>query len=204
MRVLIVAVVLFVLVSIALMFVPVEEGVQMSDAVVVGEPIGQIGDFSFIDESGAEFSSETLKGKVWLAGFVFTSCTAECPILSQRVAEVRQNLKGHDDAAFVSFSVDPGTDSPERLAKYAEPYGQDYRWKLLTGDPDKLDTLIKHDFLLPVAADFHERSDIAAAGFIHSNKLIVVDQSGQIRYVTDGMEEGAADKITQAMEILLH
>jgi len=134
---------------------------------------------------------------------VFTSCAAECPILSQRVAEVRRNLEGHADAAFISFSVDPGTDTPERLAKFAEPYGREDRWKLLTGDPEKLDTLIKQDFLLPVASDFHERTDIAASGFIHSNKLIVVDQGGRIKYAVDGMERNSTARLTEVMEQLL-
>ena len=203
MRVLVVAIALFSLVGVALMFVPVGEEVAKEQSLSI-QPYSSVTGFEFIDESGAAFSSEELKGKVWLAYFVFTSCTAECPILSQRVAEVRRNLAGHDDVAFISFSVDPQTDTPERLATFAEPYGREGRWKLLTGDPEKLDTLIKQDFLLPIASDFHERSDIANSGFLHSNKLIVVNRKGEICYFADGMEPNCVEDITQAMEHLLH
>lgn len=164
---------------------------------------GSVEDFSLTAQDGEPFASERLRGKVWLANFVFTSCAAECPILTQRMTEVRDNLGNRQDVAFVSFSVDPQTDTPERLRQYAEPYGLDERWALLTGEEQTLDALIKRSFLLPVARDYHERLDVAQTGFIHSNKLVVVDEEGVVRYYRDGLEPGAVADLTEAMVRLL-
>lgn len=162
----------------------------------------QIEPFSLIDQNGETRSLDELKGKVWLANFVFTSCTAECPILSQRLSEVRNDLGDSSEYAFLSFSVDPQTDTPERLKEHAQPYGEDSRWKLLTGDPAILDTLIKRDFLLPAAKTYHERSEIVSTNFIHSNQMVIVDKTGMVRFYYDGMAPEAVETLTSVMQEL--
>lgn len=158
--------------------------------------------FSFTDQNGETFASETLENKVWLANFVFTSCTVECPILSSKVEEIRENLGSTESFAFVSFSVDPQTDTPARLKEHESLHGEDPRWKLLTGDPQALDTLIKRDFLLPAAQTYHERSEIASTNFIHSNKMAIVDKQGQVRFYFDGLDEHSVDILTKVMQEL--
>ena len=164
---------------------------------------GSVGEFAFVDQEGRTFSSEALEGKVWLAGFVFTSCAAECPILTRKMMEVRERLGKDSRAAYVSFSVDPQTDTPERLREYAASYGPTGDWTLLTGEADALDALIKEQLLLPVAEDFEERRHIASTHFVHSNKLIVVDEDGAIRYHTDGLEPDAVERLAEAMRRLM-
>lgn len=202
MRIVLATIALLVCVGFIVRFIPSDEQVESERKVQLGV-YGRLNDFAFTDETGQPFSSDELEGKVWLANFVFTSCTAECPILTQRVADVREKLQGRDDVAFLSFSVDPQTDTPERLAEYARPYGADARWKLLTGDPARLESFVKEGLLLPTAQGLHERSDIASAHFIHSNKLIVVDGQGTIRFFNDGLEPDSVDRLTEAMTRLL-
>ncbi|MCH6258573.1 SCO family protein [Puniceicoccaceae bacterium K14] len=158
--------------------------------------------FSLTDQNGEEFTLDKLEGKVWLANFVFTSCTAECPILSQRLIEVSQDLGESEDFAFVSFSVDPQTDTPQRLKQHASNFGKDPRWKLLTGNPNKLDTLIKRDFLLPAATTYHERSEIVSTNFIHSNQMVIVDDKGMVRFYYDGMKSDSVSKLSAAMQAI--
>ena len=204
MRVLFVAIILFALGGIVVMFIPLGEqpAGQGAAAVELGS-FGRVAPFSFTDESGQPFSSESLAGKVWLANFVFTSCTAECPILSERMAQVRRNLGAREDIAFVSLSVDPQTDSPQRLKEYAQRFGEDRRWSLLTGDPSRLDALVKKGLLLPVTQSYVERQELVATGFVHSNKMLVIDRGGSIRFAADGLEAGAVERLTRAMEMAL-
>lgn len=206
MRMVIVSVVAVMLLGFLVMLMPPTGSETAKVPEAVPETLadfGNVGEFAFVNQEGVRFASKELEGKVWLAGFVFTSCAAECPILTRKMIEVREELGVDAEAAFVSFSVDPQTDTPSRLREYASHYGSEERWNLLTGDPQKLDTYVKSRLLLPTADDDRERAFIASTGFLHSDKLLVVDRTGAIRYATDGMEPGAVDRLTEAMRRLL-
>ena len=73
-------------------------------------------------------------GRPVVLNFIFTSCTAVCPVLTQSMAEFRRKL-GADAAAvhLVSISIDPQYDTPARLRAYAVPFGADRAWTFLTG-----------------------------------------------------------------------
>ena len=70
--------------------------------------------------------------------FIYTSCTDVCPLLTEKMAQVRDEL-GPDFGAsitFVSITVDPERDTPEVLKGYAEAFGADQGgWHFLTGEP---------------------------------------------------------------------
>lgn len=202
MRMALISILAVALLGVVVFFIPKGKRAPEQVPATLSE-FGNVGDFEFTNQDSETFSSEELEGKVWLAGFVFTSCAAECPILTAKMMEVQRSLGEGANAEYVSFSVDPQTDTPARLRDYAADYGGLENWNLLTGDIQKLDSLIKDRFLLPVARDYHERTDIAAAGFIHSNKLVVVDQRGTIRYFADGLEPDAVPRLTEAMRRLM-
>ncbi len=202
MRLVVTSLFLVLVVGVAVLFIPTGVERRVAEVEGLGE-FGGVGRFAFTDQEGLEFDSSGLAGKVWVANFVFTSCAVECPVLTRRMGELRERFAGRSDVAFVSFSVDPQTDTPERLKSYAEPYGLDGRWVLLTGDERRLDALIKGTFLLPVARDYEERQDLASAGFIHSNKLVVVDGAGVLRFYYDGLEADATERLGAAVGALL-
>src|SRR5436190_17891783 len=79
---------------------------------------------------------------------------------------------------FVSFSVDPVHDTPAVLAQYAGTYGaNNARWHFLTGDKEKVFSLIRKSFHLAVeGSDNKDPNDI-----LHSTMFAVVDPEGQIR-----------------------
>jgi len=162
-----------------------------------------IDSFALTDQHGETVRREDLEGKVWIANFVFTSCNAECIVLSHRMGQLQERFAENPDVAFVSISVDPQTDTPARLSKYAERYGAGPRWIFLTGDTREVDELIKGSFLLPIARNDAERSKIVLANLIHSERLAVVDRLGVVRYYTDGMKPDAVDKVSEAVERLL-
>lgn len=173
------------------------------EEIVLGN-FREVEPFELIDQNGDPMTLDNLKGKVWMANFIFTSCATECPTLSVRVAAVQERLAERaDEVAFLSFSVDPQTDTPERLASFARTYGAEPGWSFLTGDPTKMDHLIKESFLLPVAQNDSERAQIEGSTFIHSNRFVVVDQKGVVRYYHEGMEADSIERVVEAMEMLL-
>ena len=54
---------------------------------------GQVPDFSLIDSNANEFSSNQLKGKIWVADFIFTKCAGPCLAMSQKMAEFHKNFQ---------------------------------------------------------------------------------------------------------------
>ncbi len=76
-----------------------------------------------------------LLGKVWIASFVFTRCTAGCPQISTTMKRLQGDLSGYPDVRLVTFTVDPEHDDPGELSRYADAYGADpERWLFLTGE----------------------------------------------------------------------
>ena len=71
--------------------------------------------------------------------FIYTSCTAICPLLSETFAQVQRDL-GADAAGLrmVSISIDPEYDTPRVLRAYAQTYHAGPQWRFLTGSPSEV------------------------------------------------------------------
>ncbi len=163
----------------------------------------EVGDFELVDQHGEPFSSDALEGKIWLANFVFTSCAVECPILTHQLSLVRRKLGQRDDIAFVSFSVDPQSDTPERLANYSKPYGEDPRWSLLTGEIVSMTELITRKFLLPMSHGTDGSSPTKQTVIEHSDKMLVIDGKGVVRYFCSGLNSRTVESLTDVVQVLL-
>jgi protein SCO1/2 len=69
-----------------------------------------------------------------MLNFIFTTCTAICPVMSRIFARVPQVLgRRADRLRLISISIDPEQDTPKRLRAYAERFGAGPRWRFLTG-----------------------------------------------------------------------
>ena len=93
-----------------------------------------------------------LRGKVWIANFIYTHCTDTCPLQSAQMARLQEELKTEPDFRLVSITVDPEQDTPETLTEYATRFGADReRWLFLTGAKRALYALAVEGFRLSVA-----------------------------------------------------
>ncbi|MEC5126587.1 SCO family protein [Verrucomicrobiales bacterium BCK34] len=173
-----------------------------TSGVIVGE-FREVADFAFTNQSGESLNLEDLRGKIWIANFIFTSCAAECLVLSSRLSELQMQLKDFDDVAFVSFSVDPQTDTPERLNQYSERWHADSeRWNFLTGDSAEIDSLVLNSFLLPVTRNPVEAGKLLSESLIHTDRMAIVDKNGKVRAYVNGLSPGvAADVARIVMQI---
>lgn len=168
-----------------------------TSGVIVGE-FREVADFAFTNQLGETLNLEDMKGKIWIANFIFTSCAAECLVLSSRLAELQMQLKGFDDVAFVSFSVDPQTDTPERLRDYSDRWHADSeRWNFLTGDSSEIDSLVLNSFLLPVTRNPIEAGKLLSESLIHTDRMAIVDKNGIVRAYVNGLSQGSASDVAR-------
>ena len=72
-------------------------------------------EFALLDRSGRPATLSALRGRPWIADFIFTRCAGVCPAMTARMAALAKRLEGVP-VRFVSFSVDPVYDTPEVLA----------------------------------------------------------------------------------------
>ena len=147
--------------------------------------------FTLTERSGQPFDSTSLRGKVWVADFFFTSCPGTCLMLSKRMKEIHAAFSKDDNVRFVSISTDAENDTPGVLRKYADALGADTRWNFLTGERAAIFDLSITGFKLALveadSVDVKEK-------FIHSTKLVLVDRKGWIRGYYDGVSEGSGEK----------
>lgn len=105
-------------------------------------------DVEVVDQNGKQqrFYSDVLKGRVVLLNFIFTNCESACPMLAQKLKQTRSLMVEsiRDDVWFVSISIDPERDTPEAMKAFAKKHNIDEsRWIFLTGDKQKLNSLVK-------------------------------------------------------------
>jgi len=154
--------------------------------------LSAVPDFTLTERSGEKVPLNDLKGKVWIADFIFTNCGGSCPIMSSTMANFQEQLKDVKNILLVSFSVDPERDTPEVLRQYAELYkASPSRWLFLTGDKNKIGYLTREGFHLAIAAD----SSSAVEPIIHSTMFVLVDREGVIRGYYDSSDEKVLNKL---------
>jgi protein SCO1/2 len=146
----------------------------------------ELADFRMGASDGREVTLASLAGAPFVLDFVFTSCTGPCPAMSDSMGRLQHDLAG-TPVRLVSVSVDPETDTPERLAEYGAARGADpERWSFLRGDEAAV-TALATSVLLPAARNPDVDPGLRVA---HSSRFVVVDGSGRVR----GYYEGTTDE----------
>lgn len=159
-------------------------------------------EYELVDQDGHVFDRQRLAGKVWVASFVFTSCPSTCPAVTRAMLELQQRYEREGlDVRLVSFSVDPDTDTPEVLRRYADSVGADLqRWSFVTGTKAAVVALMEQGFRQGVGApavNAQGLRDIA-----HSVRLAIVDAEGNVRgfYSIEG--EGVDEVFHRSVHVL--
>ena len=143
--------------------------------------LGQVADFHLYDTESREFGLTQLKGKVWVADFIFTTCSGICPVMTKNMAALHRSFLLVDGVEMVSITVNPENDSPGVLAAYAKRYHADLKkWHFLTGARAEIQKLAVHSFKIGSVKE----------PVFHSDRFVLVDRQGRIR----GYYEGTEDK----------
>ncbi len=113
----------------------------------VGNTKINIPDVELLDQNGRKihFYTDLVKGHTVVINFIFTTCTTICPPLGATFARVQKELgdKAGRNVRFISISVDPATDTPERLKSWAAKFHGGDNWTLVTGNKPKVDELLR-------------------------------------------------------------
>jgi protein SCO1/2 len=158
--------------------------------------------FALTDQSERPITCDNLKGKVWIANFIYTSCPGPCPIMTSRLAKVVKEMPRRDDLRFVSFSVDPDHDTPAVLAKYAKKFDADpNQWFFVTGSKNAIADLSVKGFKLALAAA--SQPSATDGPIVHSSRVALIDREGRIRGYYDGLDPESLEKLNRdAMRLL--
>jgi protein SCO1 len=150
------------------------------------EVLFELPDFQLTERGGKTIGRDDLKGKVWIASFVFVHCCGPCPQISGTMARLQQELADLPDLRLVTFTVDPERDTQAALREYAKHFGADEeRWLFLTGDKARIHELSEKGFKLAVA-EAQGSARTPGNEFEHSTRLILVDRQGRVRGYFDG------------------
>ena len=106
-----------------------------------------IPDVRVLDQDGkaVRFYTDLVKDRVVAVNFVFTTCTTICPPMGANFAKLQKLLgdRAGRDVHLISVSVDPATDTPERMKAWAQKFGAGPGWTLVTGDREEVTRLLK-------------------------------------------------------------
>lgn len=174
---------------------------QKSRPVIVPDhlqPISEVPNFQLTDQTNSPVSLADLKGKIWIANFIFTRCPSPCPLISSRMAELNRKIeRARKGVSLVTFTVDPTYDTPAVLAEYAEKLGADpTQWRFLTGPEAEIENLVVKGLLQPFEK---EPSGLTA----HSTRFVLVDAQGSLRGVQDGTDPEVVQKLLMDIGDLL-
>lgn len=151
--------------------------------------LGEVPKFSLTSEANQQVTRADFLGKITIADFIFTSCAGTCPMMSTKMAELQQKTLNDSHIQFISFSVDPETDTPDVLTRYAKQYNAvSGKWRFLTGDKALIYRITRDGFHLGLDAEGED-------AIIHSKKFVLIDSRGSIRGYYDSEDEGALKKL---------
>jgi protein SCO1/2 len=150
-----------------------------------------IPDFKFVNQNGDTVTAQNFKDKIYVVDFFFTTCPTICPVMKKQMLKVYEKIKGQNDVAILSHTIDPEHDTPSVLKEYATDLGvKDTQWMFVTGNREKIYEIGEKQYLVVAGAD-----STAPGGYIHSGAFVLIDKEKRVR----GMYNGTDDEATKRL-----
>jgi protein SCO1 len=154
-------------------------------------------DFALIDQDGNPVQLSSLRGKVVLLDFIYTSCPGPCPLLSRKFSQFQKTLgeRVGKEVVLLSITVDPQHDTPAVLQQYARRYQADTAgWKFLTGSTQAI-VSVAYQY----GADFYGEP---GKEINHLVATYIIDQAGNMVKVLKGPNHTAEELVQVVHEML--
>jgi protein SCO1 len=89
------------------------------------------------------FYDDLIQDRIAVVSFIYTTCSDICPVATARLSQLQDKLGDHmgRDVFFYSITVDPETDTPERMGNYAKTFAAGPGWLFLTGLPEHINEI---------------------------------------------------------------
>ena len=155
--------------------------------------------FIFVNQYGEKVTEETIKEKIYITDFFFTTCQSICPIMSSELERVYKNFSTNKDILILSHTVSPEEDSIHVLMDYAKLHGvKDNRWLFLTGEKKHLYDMARTSYLLNAEEGNGDEID-----FIHTQNFALVDKERHLRGFYDGTDSIDVSRLITDIKLLL-
>ncbi len=157
---------------------------SIADAPVLADEISEISMFNltskWTDQNNRTIELKELKGDVLVVVMIYTSCKAACPRLVADMRNIRKDVGENDNVNYILVSIDPETDTPERLKEFAiENFMDDEHWTFLNGSVEDV-----REFANVLAMKY---KSISPLDFSHSNIISVFNQGGELQFQQEGL-----------------
>jgi protein SCO1 len=130
-------------------------------------------DLELVTQDGKKvrFYSDMLEGRIVLINVVYTNCKDACPLITQKLNEVRAQIGElfGTEVYFVTISSDPVRDTPKALKAFAKKQGAEVTgWTFLTGNKKNIDQILKR--LGQFSENIEEHSTLLIAGNVPAKR----------------------------------
>ncbi len=166
--------------------------------------LGTVPEFALTERSGQPLTLADLRGRIWIADFIFTHCAGPCPLMTAQMARLQRSLATANDVRLVSFTVDPERDTPPVLAAYAKEFGADpQKWFFATGPKKAIRELANKGFRLSAIDNTGPDRQPDEDTILHSTHFVLVDRAANIRGYYDGLETNGVAQLLKDVNALL-
>jgi len=149
--------------------------------------------FSYAAIDGRTVTEADLKGNISIVEFFFSTCKGPCPVMNSNASVLQSEFASLPNFRIISFTVDPDTDTPERLKEYAQRYGAvPGRWFFLRGEQNATGALSADGFLMGDEED----------PMMHSTHFALIDTAGVIRGYYDATDAARVDSLRRDIRVL--
>ena len=165
---------------------------ELEDQLTAREPYIQVvnrpaPDFALQDADGHMTSLKDLRGRVVVLYFIYASCPDVCPLLSEKIATIQQQINTtpmRDIVEFVAVTTDPERDTPNVLRAYGPAHGLDLvNWRFLTSGVDH--PTVTRELAKVYGLEFTPMGD---GTLMHGLVTHVIDKSGNLRARFHGLK----------------
>ncbi|MBC5838355.1 SCO family protein [Flavobacterium muglaense] len=155
--------------------------------------------FQLTDQEGKMFSEESLKGKIAVVNFFFTTCPGICPKMANSMSLLQKDFLNDNAVLLVSHSVTPDQDSVAILAKYAKKNKVVYnKWKLLTGPKEEIYNLGRKFYFVEEDLGENKESSI----FLHTENFVLIDKNRMIRGIYNSLDPTSMASLNEDIKVL--
>ncbi|MBL9168899.1 MAG: SCO family protein [Verrucomicrobiales bacterium] len=156
-----------------------------------------LADFELVERSGRKVSRTDLGNQYLVMNFVFTSCSLGCQEVNRRMSEIQTKVGTNDQIRLVSISIDPRTDTPEAMARFAQRFQADtHRWLFLTGSKTAICDLLEQSFF----PDLSGENLLIPNGLRLTQEILLIDPDGKVRATFNGLDSRVTDVVMSEIE----
>jgi len=150
-------------------------------------------------EEGNSIELKELKGKTLVIVMIYTTCKAACPRLVADMRNIEKQIpkENQDKIQYVLISIDPETDTPEKLKAFAIENQMDgEQWTFLQGSVNSV-----REFANVLAVKYKE---ISPLDFSHSNIISVFNKGGELIHQQEGLGVDNKETVSKIIETTLN